>query len=369
MDQMFRNCSALTSLDISNFNTANVTDMDQMFRNCSGLTSLDLSNFNTANVTDMYCMFDGCSNLTSLDLRNFNTANVTSMRYMFEGCTSLKTIYCEEAWSCENSVNMFNGCTSLVGAISYDWTKTDGTYANPATGYFTYKGLHPMDDEEVSFGEDGNLNVNTDLGGTVIDNVYFNINPENGGYDAEEKCVVVSKPMTDEEIESVFGKDLLSDDVKSTFAGMVIEVPAGKGKVTVEAQTTGGMTLKVKIGSAEPIEMELEGKLKMKFPYNVTEPTYVYIYAGEASAAGSRKSGSRGNESPSLKIYGISVSTDSYLKGDANGDGIISDADVIAVKDYIMGNEPENFVFEGADANEDGKVNVADIVEIVNKKK
>jgi hypothetical protein len=226
-----------------------------------------------------------------------------------------------------------------------------------------------MDDEEVSFGEGGNLNENTDLGGTVVDNVFFNISPENGSYDAEEKCVVVSKPMTDEEIESVFGKDLLSDEVKSTFAGMVIEVPAGKGKVTVEAQTTGGMTLKVKIGSADPIEMELEGKLKMKFPYNVTEPTYVYIYAGEVSASGSRNFGSRGNENPSLKIYGISVSTDTYLKGDANGDGVISDADVIAVKNYIMGNEPENFVFEGADANEDGKVNVADIVEIVNKKK
>ena len=283
---------------------------------------------------------------------------------MFEGCTSLKTIYCEEAWSCENSVNMFNGCTSLVGAISYDWTKTDGTYANPATGYFTYKGLHPMDDEEVSFGEDGNLNENTDLGGTVVDNVFFNISPENGSYDAEEKCVVVSKPMTDEEIESVFGKDLLSDEVKSTFAGMVIEVPAGKGKVTVEAQTTGGMTLKVKIGSADPIEMELEGKLKMKFPYNVTEPTYVYIYAGEASAAGSRKFGSRGNESPSLKIYGISVSTDSYLKGDANRDGEVDEKDVNTIVSHILGGIPENFDEEAADLNGDKKVNVADIVEL-----
>lgn len=56
------------------------------------------------------------------------------------------------------------------------------------------------------------------------------------------------------------------------------------------------------------------------------------------------------------------------IPGDANGDGYITDADVIIVKEHIMGNEPDGFVFEGADANEDGKVNVADIVEIINKK-
>ena len=31
--------------------------MRSVFYNCSSLTSLNLSNFNTNNVTDMYCMF------------------------------------------------------------------------------------------------------------------------------------------------------------------------------------------------------------------------------------------------------------------------------------------------------------------------
>lgn len=56
------------------------------------------------------------------------------------------------------------------------------------------------------------------------------------------------------------------------------------------------------------------------------------------------------------------------LLGDANGDGLINDANVAIVKEFIMSNEPENFVFKGADANEDEKVNVADIVIILNKK-
>ena len=47
------------------------------------LTSLDLSNFNTNNVTNMRGMFYGCSSLNSLNLSNFNTINVKDMEGMF----------------------------------------------------------------------------------------------------------------------------------------------------------------------------------------------------------------------------------------------------------------------------------------------
>ena len=35
--------------------------MSYMFYDCSSLKSLNLSNFDTKNVTDMYRMFDGCN--------------------------------------------------------------------------------------------------------------------------------------------------------------------------------------------------------------------------------------------------------------------------------------------------------------------
>ena len=60
-----------------------------MFYKCSSLTNIDLSNFNTNNVTDMGCMFYGCSSLTNIDLSNFNTNNVTNMFGMFGECLSL----------------------------------------------------------------------------------------------------------------------------------------------------------------------------------------------------------------------------------------------------------------------------------------
>ena len=139
MSLMFANCYALTALDLSNFNTSNVTGMREMFGHCSGLRSLDLSNFNTSNVTDMRRMFERCSALTSLDLKNFNTSNVTDMRRMFLGCSKLASIVCDKTWNCEQSQDMFQGCTALKGAVAYDESKTDATMANPETGYFTKK--------------------------------------------------------------------------------------------------------------------------------------------------------------------------------------------------------------------------------------
>ena len=61
--------------------------MECMFSGCSSLKQLNLSNFNTNNVTDMVGMFSGCSSLEELNLSNFNTKNVTNMECMFSGCT------------------------------------------------------------------------------------------------------------------------------------------------------------------------------------------------------------------------------------------------------------------------------------------
>ena len=88
----FLNCSKLTSIDLSNFDTSNVTNMWAMFQGCSTLSTLVLSNFDTSNVTNMKSMFSYCSNLSSLDLSKFDTSNVTDMSYMFQNCSSLTNL-------------------------------------------------------------------------------------------------------------------------------------------------------------------------------------------------------------------------------------------------------------------------------------
>ena len=148
MQGMFAGCSALTNLNLRTFNTTNVHAMTAMFQDCFALETLDLSTFNTSNVTLMGGMFDCCTSLTSLDLSNFNTSNVIDMEMMFNECTKLTTIYCNDTWTCSSSNNMFKDCLFLKGAISYDSSKIDVTYANPTTGYFTKKGTAIVDTPE-----------------------------------------------------------------------------------------------------------------------------------------------------------------------------------------------------------------------------
>ena len=62
--------------------------MGSMFARCTSLTTLDLSSFDTRNVTDMYRMFDSDRKLTTIYKGpNWSTAKAgTTTTYMFSGC-------------------------------------------------------------------------------------------------------------------------------------------------------------------------------------------------------------------------------------------------------------------------------------------
>ena len=142
MQRMFCNCFLLINLNLSNFDTSKVVNMYEMFFGCNSLTNLDISNFDTSKVTNMGGMFFGCGSLTNLDLSNFNTSNVTDMSNMFYNSGSLRKIYVSNSWNVSNvksSGIMFTFCTSLVGAVPFDSSKTDVSMANCSNGYLTYK--------------------------------------------------------------------------------------------------------------------------------------------------------------------------------------------------------------------------------------
>ena len=95
---MFSGCSSLKELDLSSFDTSNVTNMTAMFgksiySGSQANTDLKIILFgegwDTSKVTDMSYMFDGCSGLTNLDVSHFDTSNVRYMSNMFSNCSSL----------------------------------------------------------------------------------------------------------------------------------------------------------------------------------------------------------------------------------------------------------------------------------------
>ncbi|MDE7133426.1 MAG: BspA family leucine-rich repeat surface protein [Lachnospiraceae bacterium] len=113
---MFYDCSNLTSVDVSGFDTSEVTDMSYMFHQCSSLTNLDVSGFDTSKVTDMDHMFSYCKNLINLDVSGFDTSQVTDMDHMFGGCINLMSLDVSGFDTSEvtNMWAMFNGCVSLI---------------------------------------------------------------------------------------------------------------------------------------------------------------------------------------------------------------------------------------------------------------
>ena len=122
MASMFSMNSSLKKLDLSSFCTANIVKFGSdtsnfgMFYLCSSLTSLDVSSFDTSNATSMCAMFSNCSSLKNLELSNFNTSNVTSMRYMFYGCSSLEEIALStfDTSHVTDMSYMFEECSSLT---------------------------------------------------------------------------------------------------------------------------------------------------------------------------------------------------------------------------------------------------------------
>lgn len=87
--QMFCGCKDIIEIDLSDFDTSEVTTMSQMFTGCSSLISVTLSNSATSKVSDMHRMFDKCSSLTYLDLNNFHPSKSCIIHNMFNGCSSL----------------------------------------------------------------------------------------------------------------------------------------------------------------------------------------------------------------------------------------------------------------------------------------
>ena len=130
MEYMFYNCISLKSINFSNIDTSNVNNMNVMFGNCKSLTSLDVSNFDTSKVEEMSSMFYGCDSLESLDLSKWNTQSVTDFRAMFRNCFNLKYLNLDGINT--NSGELFNymfvNCSSLKYLNLSDFVGSASSY-------------------------------------------------------------------------------------------------------------------------------------------------------------------------------------------------------------------------------------------------
>lgn len=113
MSCMFLYANNLTEVDMSNFDTSKVETMRGMFSECN-IEKIDFD-LDTSNVKNMGFMFNGCSNLKELNLNKMDTSNVRNMSYMFCMCKRLEKIDVRgfDTSRVNTMQNMFMCCTHL----------------------------------------------------------------------------------------------------------------------------------------------------------------------------------------------------------------------------------------------------------------
>ena len=146
MNSMFEGVSRLTTLNLSNFDTSKVTDMEAMFGYMYGLTSLNISNFDTSQVTNMRDMFSNMRNLTSLNLTNFNTSKVTDMGSMFYNMRNLTSLNLTN-FDTSKVTDMSDMFSNMFNLTTLDISNFDTSNVVDMGGMFSFRGVGAHDDK------------------------------------------------------------------------------------------------------------------------------------------------------------------------------------------------------------------------------
>ena len=129
---MFYLANGITTTEpIKNWDTSKVENCEGTFLQMSALTTINLSGWNTGNVTTMENMFGSSASINSLEgISNFDTSNVTTMKSMFYGVTGVTTTAPIKDWNVtkvQTLESTFGGMTNLATADLSGWVTTSLT--------------------------------------------------------------------------------------------------------------------------------------------------------------------------------------------------------------------------------------------------
>ena len=155
MSGMFQG-TAITSLDLTHFDTSSVYNMSEMFDNCALLEEVDLSSFDTSCVKNFNSMFADCYRLSSIDLSNFDTSSAESYSYMFLNCYEIEEIDAsnfqgKKVWEISNMFSMSGEPTTFVYDGSGQYSIGDKPKREPKLRVVDISGLELEHNEIYSF--------------------------------------------------------------------------------------------------------------------------------------------------------------------------------------------------------------------------
>lgn len=101
-----------TTLDLSNYDFSNVTDMQYMFYNCTNLTSLIPNYFDNSKVISMYSAFNSCEKLSTPIIIDFHNRKM-NVYYLFNYCSNLTEVTLNNTIGLVEYYCTFNECIKL----------------------------------------------------------------------------------------------------------------------------------------------------------------------------------------------------------------------------------------------------------------
>ena len=352
---VFSDCSGLTSVTIPNSVT---TIGDQFFYGCSGLVSVTIPNSVTSIGSSA---FYGCSGLTSISIPNSVTSIYGSA---FSGCSGLTTvtigsgikyIYSSAFEKCRNLVDVYCLAESVPSTNSEAFKDSYPKYITlhvPGKSIDAYKAKEPWSKFMEVLALDGTAMAKISVGSQGEGTYSFDHDLDFSGVSGIEAYVVCG-------FNPGNGQVLMT---------RIHDVPAGTG---LFVKTTNGKAGEFTV----PTKKSYSYYMNMFKPVfaATTVPTaeddftnYVLINGIFTKSNGSVQVAANSayiqlpNRLSSIQSLSMSFD-DAVLLGDANNDGKVNVADIVAITNYRKGLAPAGFNDKAADLNNDSEVDDIDI--------
>lgn len=361
----------------------------QWFAGMVNLTTIeDLENLNCSNLESVERMFYGCTGLTSLDLSSLDMSHVTNAAYMLYNCKELKHLYVSPSMSSlanyQNVCNAIGNTTACIihvpdgfdfgegvdaSALSFKWCNgkfyvfgTDVAYSmledDVLKFYYDAKawerGLTPWAMNATS-------NPAWTTSNTLVKKVVF------------DSSFAQARPVST--YRWFYGMTGLTN-----IEGLNFLNTTNVTNMTQMFYNCSGLT-SLNLGKFDMTNVEIISNIL----YGCSGLKELHIHESMTKLATNACSNIGTADSPCTLYapenfdFGVDISGEFFrwkqgyfslghqlvLLGDVNDDGLVNISDVVTLVNYILGQDPSPFISEAADINEDNQINISDVVALV----